>query len=209
MSNTHHPSEAVLADFANGTLDEAGTLVVGTHLALCDTCRQTVRLYDRVGGVALEQIEPTAVSAAARQAVMARLDDVVAAPAPSDNPEGLPAPLARYELGPWRWVGRGVYWRSVGTAWDDDMRVFMLKAAPGTRLPHHRHQGREWTTVLKGAFRHELGRYGPGDFDEADETVEHRPSIEPGEECICVVALKGQIEMQGWLGRMIQPLVRL
>lgn len=212
MSAKHHPSEAVLAGYAGGTLDEAGDLVVGTHVALCPDCRAAVRLYDKIGGILIEELEPTSMTAASRESVMAKLDDSTASEIEQANPvdtHDLPGPLARYELGPWRWVGRGVYWRSVGNTWDRDMRVFMLKAAPGTRLPHHRHQGREWTCVLRGAFRHDLGRYGPGDFDEADETVEHRPYVETGEDCICVVALEGQIELQSWLGRMIQPLVRL
>jgi anti-sigma factor ChrR (cupin superfamily) len=29
--------------------------------------------------------------------------------------------------------------------------------------------------VLQGAFRTDKGRYGPGDFEEADENVEHAP----------------------------------
>ena len=85
----------------------------------------------------------------------------------------------------------------------------MLKAEPGTRFPHHRHSSSEWTCVLQGAFRHDHGRYGPGDFDEADETVEHKPVVEEGVACICLVALQGKLEFQGWLGRMLQPFVRI
>ena len=44
----------------------------------------------------------------------------------------------------------------------------------GTRIPAHEHAGLEWTCVLQGAFRHQLGQYGVRDFDEADDTVEHR-----------------------------------
>ena len=85
----------------------------------------------------------------------------------------------------------------------------MLKAAPGTKLPHHKHLGYEWTCVLEGAFEHELGRYGPGDFDEADETMEHKPTVCDGPPCICIVALQGGIALQSRLGRMLQPLIRL
>ncbi len=85
----------------------------------------------------------------------------------------------------------------------------MLKAAPGTRLPRHRHTGTEWTCVFEGAFRHDLGRYGAGDFDEADESIEHNPVVEEGMPCICLVALQGGIELQSWVGRLIQPLIRL
>ena len=85
----------------------------------------------------------------------------------------------------------------------------MLKAAPGTKLPHHKHMGYEWTCVLEGAFEHQFGRYGPGDFDEADETMEHKPTVCEGVPCICIVALQGGIELQSWLGRLLQPLIRL
>lgn len=211
MTAWHHPTEPVLADLSAGNLDEGSALVVATHVALCAACREKVRSFEDVGGVLLKDIQPTPLKSDARGTILEKLD----LPAPPEdgavresNPEGLPAPLANYNLGPWRWIGRGVYWRTVETH-DSDSRVFMLKAAPGTPLPHHRHQGREWTCVLQGAFRHDLGRYGAGDFDEADESVEHRPFIETGEPCICLVAMQGGIELQGWFGRLLQPLVRL
>jgi putative transcriptional regulator len=118
-------------------------------------------------------------------------------------------PLASYTLGKWRWVGPGIYRRSVSVPQRGGLKVFMLKAAPGTRLPHHRHSGIEWTCVLEGAFEHQFGRYGPGDFDEADESMEHWPIVAEGEPCICIVALEGNIAMQSRLGRLLQPLIRL
>jgi len=71
------------------------------------------------------------------------------------------------------------------------------------------HTASEWTCVFEGAFRHDLGRYGAGDFDEADESVEHNPAVEEGMPCICLVALQGDIELQSWVGRLIQPFIRL
>ncbi len=32
----------------------------------------------------------------------------------------------------------------------------------------------------RGRFATQLGRYSVGDFDEADETVEHQPVVEDG-----------------------------
>jgi putative transcriptional regulator len=112
-------------------------------------------------------------------------------------------------LGSWRSIGRGVQWRSVEVASDEAVRVFMLKAAPGTRLPRHKHTGTEWTCVFEGAFRHDLGRFGPGDFDEADESHEHNPVVEDGMACICLVALQGNIRLQSLLGRLMQPFIRI
>jgi putative transcriptional regulator len=88
-------------------------------------------------------------------------------------------------------------------------RVFLLKAAPGTHLPHHTHVGTELTVILKGAFRHAGGRFGVGDCDDADEAVEHLPVVEDGEECICLVAMQGHIRLLSFVGRLIQPFVRM
>ena len=114
-----------------------------------------------------------------------------------------------YSLGKWRRIAPGLQWRPVAVPAAEGTRVFMLKAAPGIRIPHHAHAGLEWTCVLQGAFSHQLGRYGAGDFDEADATIEHQPVVEDGVECICLVALQGQIQLKSWMGRLIQPFIRI
>jgi putative transcriptional regulator len=215
MTIIHHPSDATLAAFASGTLDEARGIVVASHLSLCAQCRGTVHAFEEVGGVLLGDVEPAALSAGALQRAMAALGplDIVApairGAAAAGAASDLPAPLSHYAVGPWRWIGRGVQWRPVEVASDEGVRVFMLKAAPGTKLPRHRHTGTEWTCVFDGAFSHALGRYGAGDFDEADESVEHDPVVDAAHGCVCLVALQGHIELQGWLGRLIQPFVRI
>ncbi len=207
MSARRHPSDAALASYAGGTLDEARRLVVAAHLAICAQCRVAVSAFEATGGVILDDLEPTPLRQGARGAILEKL----AAPfahEPRPGNDEFAGPLAAYELGPWRWLGRGISWRRVDIPEAGNMRAFMLKAAPGTRLPHHKHQGAEWTCVLQGAYRHDDGIYGPADFDEADETIEHRPVVEAGDECICLVALEGQIALQGWVGRLLQPLIR-
>ena len=39
--------------------------------------------------------------------------------------------------------------------------------------------------------------------------IEHQPVVEDGVECICLVALQGQIRLKSWMGRLIQPFVRI
>jgi putative transcriptional regulator len=84
----------------------------------------------------------------------------------------------------------------------------MLRAGPGIALPHHKHTGFEWTTILAGAYEHEYGRYATGDFDEADAEHDHTPLVDPVDGCTCIVAMTGSVQLQGWLGRLLQPLVR-
>src|ERR1700724_2366942 len=199
MSIIHHPSDATLAAFASGTLDEARSIVVAAHLSLCAQCRNGVHAFEQAGGAFLDDVEPAALSAGALQRAMAALGPLdIVAPAILQGTAGdLPAPLSRYAVG----MGRGVQWRPVEVASGEGVRVFMLKAAPGTKLPRHRHTGTEWTCVFEGAFTHALGRYGSGDFDEADESVEHDPVVDAEHGCVCLGGLQGHIELQSWLGR--------
>ncbi|MGC1780818.1 MAG: ChrR family anti-sigma-E factor [Xanthobacteraceae bacterium] len=214
MSITHHPSDLTLAAFASGTLDEGRAVVVAAHLSLCPHCREAMLSFEHVGGVLLETAARAEMSAGALERAMAQLTTAGQSVPVSLHPQpaeagALPAPLAAYALGSWRWIGRNVQWRSIDVASDDGVRVFMLKAAAGTRLPRHRHSGTEWTCVFEGAFRHDFGRFGAGDFDEADEQVEHNPVVEDGAACVCLVALQGNIELQSWVGRLLQPFIRL
>lgn len=211
MTITHHPSDPTLAAFAAGTLDEGRALTVATHLVTCPVCRKAARAYEGLRGVAMIEARPSPMAAAALQRALRALSADEGPPARKRDaaPSEWPAPLSSYPLEPWRWIGSGVHWRSVGVPKEQGTRVFMLKAAPGIRLPHHQHSGIEWTSVLQGAFHHQHGRYAAGDFDEADETVDHLPVIEDGMECICLVALQGQIKFKGWIGRMLQPFVRI
>jgi putative transcriptional regulator len=213
MTITHHPSEETLSAFANASLCEGNSVVVATHLAHCGECRGLLRSINELAGELLTRSETSAISDASRAACIARLDTTVidpeAPPAAISASTSAMAPVSIYGSGKWQWVGPGVYRRFVDIHDASGTRVFMLKAAPGTRLPDHRHVGTEWTCVLQGAFRHDHGRFGAGDFDEADSSVDHNPFVEEGEACICLVALNGHVEMTGWLGRLIQPLVRL
>ena len=218
--NRHHPKNETLAEFAAGTLDEGRAVVVAAHLAMCGECRAVIAALEEAGGQMLDAIAPVAMSEGASERALARLDlarldNEAAAPsaratASATHPVWQPEQktLLGYDLGPWRWVAPGLHYRAVKTP-ADAARVFMLKAVPGLRIPQHRHTGTELTCVLAGAFIHEGGRYAAGDCDDADWEDGHSPVIDDGEECICLVAMQGQIKLTGVVGRLIQPLIRI
>lgn len=213
----HHPTDETLAAYVRGDLDEGRHVLVAAHLEHCKSCASLVGFSHQLGGTQLDAAEPAALQTGALDTALARIDlpagraaDVSPSPVAAGPPAfGLKA-LSGYELGAWRWIGPGVHWRSVSVPADGQAaRVFMLKGAPGSRLPNHTHTGSELTLILQGAFAHEGGRFGVGDFDEADGTVEHQPVIEAGEDCICLVAMEGQLRLLGVLGRLLQPFVRM
>lgn len=216
MTIEHHPSFATLAEFAAGTLDAGSCLVVGAHVAKCPQCRPIVQDFESIGGALLCELPPTPMQHDALAKTLAQLDETpfedateaTAHAAPGDMP-WLPEALRDREFGPWRWIGIGVEQRAVKVEGEDSARVFLLRARPGVKLPVHVHTGIERTQVLAGAFIHDGGRFGAGDFDDAEGDIEHNPRVDVGETCICLVAMTGGIKMTGPIGRLIQPFLRL
>jgi putative transcriptional regulator len=213
MTIKHHPSDVTLAEYAAGTLDAGSRLVVGTHVAECPQCRRLVKDFESLGGALLSELPPTPMHSDALANALARLDDAPAEtlrePTTYEGMPWLPEALRDREFGPWRWIGIGVEQRSIKVPGEDSARVFLLRAKPGVKLPVHVHTGIERTQVLAGAFIHDGGRFGAGDFDDAEGDIEHNPRVDVGETCICLVAMTGGIKMTGPIGRLIQPFLRL
>jgi putative transcriptional regulator len=211
MTVTHHPSGELLAGFAAGTLDAGEHLAIAVHVSGCPSCRRLVRAVEGIGGSALEAIEPVAMAAGAFKAVMAKLDRSPPQPgaAESATDDDLPGILKRYRVGRRRWVAPGVSMRPIELPGPSSSRAFLLRSDPGTHMLEHTHTGVELTCVLRGSFSHEGGRFGPGDFDFGDDALDHQPTVGDGEPCLCLVAMTGDLRINGFFGRLIGPFVRL
>jgi len=211
MTARLQPSEERLLAYAAGTLSPPESVVVATHLALRPEAARWVENLQAVGGEVLESIEPAAVADDLLARTLARLSatEESVRPEPANDMTELPEPLRRYELGPWRWIGPDMHVRDVHAPRDGDCRVILLRIGSGRTTPVHTHAGVELTCVISGAYETDEARFGPGDFEEADGEVHHRPRTVSAEPCLCVVALDGQIRLDGWIGRLLQPFVRL
>lgn len=218
MSITHHPSEALLLDYATGALGEAWSLAVATHLALCPDCRRAISDIEALGGSLLGAIAPEPMAATGFDAVLARLtaspdqDDLQRpAPAPMAVVPTLPEPLRSYVGGdlsllPWKRLGFGAYHLPIMTA-ERGVSARLLRIPAGRPVPTHGHRGLELTLVLSGAFSDATGRYIRGDLQEADESVEHQPHAAAGEDCICLAVTDAPLRFNSLAARLVQPLL--
>jgi putative transcriptional regulator len=216
MTIKHHPTDDLLLAYAAGTLDQGQHIAVATHLLPCRQCRNWVQSLESLGGAVLGDLPPSDMASNAFSRVEVRLDDVpvsVARQHPSpdgcgDVP-GLPAFARHLPSGRWRWVAPNLHIQRLNLADPGETRVFLLKSAPGTRFLPHRHTGLEMTSVLTGSFSHDGRHYGPGDFDFGDAETGHAIKIGNDGHCISLVAMQGHLQLQGLLGRMVQPLLAI
>jgi putative transcriptional regulator len=212
MNINHHISDALLMGYAAGSLPEAFSLVVATHVSLCDDCRAQLAAFEAVGGAVNEE-EDAPMSQDALENCLARLSQAAAGEPARPSRRGiLPGPLAAYVGGDisavkWKTLGSGVRQAILPTAQGSSARLLYIPA--GKAVPGHGHRGLELTLVLQGAFSDADGRYGVGDVEIASEAVEHTPMAEMGLDCICLAATDAPLKFRGLFPRLLQPLFRI
>jgi len=216
MSTHFHPSEETLFRHAAGQLSEGHALITRTHLEFCSQCSAQVGAFEAIGGALLEEIAPVSLAPDSFARTLERIGEMAPPLMPigkanakflADLPNGftLPSTLARYDLGRWRPLAPGVRFSSFQL--NAETRGMFLRARAGAALPTHTHRGMEYTIVLAGSFDDELNHMAPGDMTEYGDTITHRPIVSQEGECICLFVFEGQLKVQSFLGRLLQPLM--
>ncbi|MCF8483691.1 MAG: ChrR family anti-sigma-E factor [Rhodobacteraceae bacterium] len=214
MKIRHHLSDPLLMAYSSGDLPEAFNLVIAAHVSLCDECRARLEAFEALGGAVIEE-QFEEMSAGSLEACLAKIDDLPMVDTQvARTAEGiLPAPLVDYVGGgldkvKWRSVGMGVKQAILNTS-EDGASVRLLAIPGGATLPNHGHNGLEMTLVLQGAFSDASDRFGPGDLEIADDTMQHTPVAETGAVCICLTATQGKLRFNALLPRMVQSIFRI
>ncbi|MEM9970679.1 MAG: ChrR family anti-sigma-E factor [Pseudomonadota bacterium] len=207
----HHLTDSLLMAYASGNLNEAFSLVVATHVSLCDECRARLEGFEAVGGVLIDDPADVQMRAGSFEATLALIErgyneSPIRVPAPADAV--FPAPLRDYVNGDvdavrWKSLGGGVKQAVLETSQEASVRLLSIPG--GVAMPDHGHSGTEMTMVLQGAYADEDGRYARGDVEVAGEDLHHTPIAEPGETCICLAATDAPLRFTGWLPRIAQP----
>jgi putative transcriptional regulator len=214
MTARYHPCADTLFAYGSGSLDEAFSLLVASHLAYCPLCRRDLSHIEAVGGELLEQGEPMALRSDALAAALARLNGTPQAPARAvPGPQELPPALRSYLGGGlssvrWKRLGRGLE-QSLLFESRFGSKARLLRIAPGLGVPEHTHAGDEATLVLQGGFSDAAGDYGPGDVAWADASVTHRPLADPGKPCICLAVTNAPLRLTGLTGLLINPFLNI
>jgi putative transcriptional regulator len=209
-----HISDDILLSYSAGTLDEASSLLVATHLALCPHCRSRNMSADSLGGYLLDSLEATPVSPTMRDTVLSQARNEVTSPAPRPPSHTfanaiIPHPLRSYLGGDlddlqWKRLAPRVQQIPIATI-DDRSKARLLRFQSGLTVPSHGHNGRELTLVLTGSLCDRDTVLYRGDIAETDERTEHQPFAGPGEDCVCLAVTDAPLRFKSMFARLLQP----
>ncbi len=215
MTIQFHISDDLLLSYASGSMDEASSLLVASHLALCPHCRMRNSSAESVGGYLLDTIAETKVSSSIMDSVLARVRDQDNNATPLARPTFqpnfvIPEPLRGYvggDLRDLKWVRvaprvQQIMIRTPGCA----SQARLLRFQSGMSVPEHGHRGRELTLVLTGSLCDGETTLRRGDIAESDERTEHQPHAGAGEDCVCLAVTDAPLRFKSALARLLQPL---
>jgi putative transcriptional regulator len=209
----HHPSESLVLDHARGVLEYGRDLVIRAHLSACPECRAAVALAEAVGGALVDELAPAEMAADALARALVAIDagpppqpPAASAPLPPDWIR-VPADVLHAARRNRRLAAPGVWVAKVAGGGRVGARSYLLGVGKGIAVPRHTHLGSEFVCVVKGAFTDRGHTYGPGDFAESDEEIEHEPRVTDDGECVCLVACDNRLVPRSLMARVFRPFV--
>ena len=166
--------------YALQALPASEVVVVGAHIAGCAECRQemeTLRpIIDSFVSWPTDVLRPSVP-------LWERLAQRIAAE--TGGEPVLPAPQ-RWAEPEWKEAAPGISCKLLATDTETKRVSMLVRLAPGTEYPPHRHGGVEELHLLHGELMIGDRKLYPGDYNRAEaDTVDHRVWSETG--CTCVL----------------------
>jgi putative transcriptional regulator len=221
----HHPNAAILKDFVDGNLADSVSLIVSSHVELCEHCQKQVSMLtaqaaDSVfesdtAGLKLSDSEMDAflsddgefdfdaidqITADLSQAV----EVVVEAQQETVSNTTFMIPRALNSVARKDWLNLGKISRARLDFDDESHHTSLLHIDKDGQVPCHTHKGFEITLLLEGSFEDEMGVYNKGDFIWLDGEHTHQPATKEG--CVCLTVSSDALYFTKGVSQLFNPL---
>ncbi|WP_286302625.1 ChrR family anti-sigma-E factor [Vibrio apostichopi] len=223
----HHPNAAILKDFVDGNLADSVSLIVSSHVELCEHCQKQVSMLTAqaadsafesdASGLKLSDSEMDAfladdvefdfdainqITADLSQAV----EVVVEAQQETVSNTTFTIPRALNSVVRKDWMNLGKISRARLDFDDESHHTSLLHIDKDGQVPCHTHKGFEITLLLEGSFEDEMGVYNKGDFIWLDGEHTHQPATKEG--CVCLTVSSDALYFTKGVSQLFNPLGR-
>jgi putative transcriptional regulator len=195
MNTTAQKNELIFG-YSSGNLGEAKSLFTSMYLYLNSIAAKKASVFDNILAQnfnELEGIKPKKL----------KYTDCIKAPDSIKQNTNLSSnPLSRlvgdFNNIDWKTLYKG--FKEFKIPLNDNDSVKLIKMDPGTSVPLHSHNGKEYILVLDGSFCDEYGEYNKGDMQINDQQIKHNPTACDTNGCICLSITENDVVFFGKFG---------
>ena len=195
MNTTAQKNELIFG-YSSGNLGEAKSLFTSMYLYLNSIAAKKASIFDNMlaqnfselKGVELKKLKYTDCI---KNVVSKKQNNNL-----SNNP--LSRIIGDLNNIDWKTVYKG--FKEFKIPVNDNDSVKLIKMDPGTSVPLHSHNGKEYILVLDGSFCDEYGEYNKGDMQINDQQIKHNPTACKSDGCICLSITENDVVFFGKFG---------
>ena len=228
----HHPNAAILKDFVDGTLADSVSLIVSSHVELCEHCQQQVSMLTAQAADTVFESDTSAfesdtsglqLSDSEMHAFLSddgEFDFDAIAQITADSSQAIEVtpevqqvtvadttftiPRALNSVARKDWMNLGKISRARLDFDDEAHHTSLLHIDKDGQVPCHTHKGFEITLLLEGSFEDEMGVYNKGDFIWLDGDHTHQPATKEG--CVCLTVSSDALYFTKGVSQLFNPL---
>jgi putative transcriptional regulator len=190
--------------YAAGTLPPYESMLMAAYLAVSIEAQRKLAAFEAEAGRMMEEVEPVQVTHACLNNILAVIEPAGAAAAPHPASAAARAADADCTLPLFMQKLLNAHCPQQSTTWEEiapgvgriDIRLCrseprqrhlrLMRFAPGTDAPAHRHQGLELTLVLDGTYYDGRQNYRRGDLVIMADHSDHNPHAGDAG-CVCLI----------------------
>ena len=193
MKNSSTLKNELIFHYAAGTTSIAKSLMAATYLFLNSHESQIYHKFEKYCGEEFKKsplVKPTSLRAEDCTKVVPEKNKIE-----SDNKNPINKFISSYTDLKWKKIFKGFYEYSLNLSKKDSIKL--IKMDPGTSVPLHSHNGKEYILVLEGSFNDEFGNYSKGDLQINDSNIKHTPIANKENVCICLSITEKELVFYG------------
>tara|TARA_B100000965_G_C19583296_1_gene754543 strand:- start:864 stop:1493 length:630 start_codon:yes stop_codon:yes gene_type:complete len=198
MNTTAHKNELIFG-YSSGNLGEAKSLFTSMYLYLNSIAAKKASIFDNMLAENLNEIKGIGLKNLKFSDCINNSKITNQVVKTSNSP--LSKIIGELDKINWKSVFKGFKEFTIPVNDNDSLKL--IKMDPGTSVPLHSHNGREYILVLDGSFCDEYGEYHKGDMQINDQKIKHNPTACDNNGCICLSITENDVVFFGKFGSVL------
>ena len=195
MNTTAQKNELIFG-YSSGNLGEAKSLFTSMYLYLNSFAAKKASVFDNILAQNFNELEGIGLKKLKYTDCIKNSNPKKQNNNPSSNP--LSNLVGDFNHINWKTIYKG--FKEFKIPLKDNDSIKLIKMDPGTSVPLHSHNGKEYILVLDGSFCDEYGEYNKGDMQINDQQIKHNPTTCKSDGCVCLSITENDVVFFGKYG---------